>query len=244
MTRPSLPAAALLLALAWPAGAVAQDAHYWTYGYGPVGQLTEGTLVGGVEDLSAVYYNPGALALVDEPRFVIGLTSVELATIDVPGAAGEGLDFDQTLFDIVPSMVAGHVGESRGQADHFAFAFLARHDSDWDLGYTDVRVSAVRARRHRGIRPLPPAPRRVLGGRLVVAPARGPPLDRRLPLLRLPRPAEPAVPHPRGAVRRRGAAPSSSASRTSTTTCASSPRPASPGGRAASSWAPRSPPRG
>ena len=87
-----LPASALLAVLAWPDGALAQDAHYWTYGYGPVGQLTEGVLVGGVEDLSAVYYNPGALALIDKPRFVIGLTSIELANIDVPDAAGEGLE--------------------------------------------------------------------------------------------------------------------------------------------------------
>jgi len=140
--RPSLPAATALLALAWPAGATAQDAHYWTYGYGPVGQLTEGTLVGGVEDLSAVYYNPAALSLLDEPRFVFGLTSIELAKIEVPGAAGEGLDVNQTIFDVVPSMVAGHIGQNRGQASHFAFAFLARHDSDWDLAYSRVQVSA------------------------------------------------------------------------------------------------------
>jgi hypothetical protein len=138
-----MPPAILVLVLAWPASLAAQDAHYWTYGYGPVGQLTEGTLVGGVEDLSAIYYNPGALALIEEPRFVVGLTSVELANIEVPGAAGEGLDVDQLVFDIVPSLVAGHVGENRGQADHFAFAFLSRHDSDWDLGYSDVQVSAA-----------------------------------------------------------------------------------------------------
>ena len=57
--RSFAPAATLLAVLAWPAAAGAQDAHYWTYGYGPVGQLTEGTLVGGVNDLSAVFYNPG-----------------------------------------------------------------------------------------------------------------------------------------------------------------------------------------
>jgi hypothetical protein len=142
MKRLSRPAATVLLALACPVAAVAQDAHYWTYGYGPVGQLTEGTLVGGVEDLSAVYYNPGALALIEEPRFVIGLTSVELAKIEVPGAAGAGLDFNQTILDFVPAMLAGHVGENRGQPDHFAFAFLSRHDSDWDLGYSNVQVDA------------------------------------------------------------------------------------------------------
>jgi hypothetical protein len=131
-----------LLALAWPGAGAAQDAHYWTYGYGPVGQLTEGTIVGGVEDLSAVYYNPAALSLIEEPRFVIGLTSVEFAKIQIPAAAGPGLDVDQTIFDVVPSMVAGHIGENRGQADHFAFAFLSRHNTDLDLGYSNVQVSS------------------------------------------------------------------------------------------------------
>ncbi len=133
---------ALLASAALPGGAAAQDAHYWTYGYGPIGQLTEGTLVGGVSDLSAVYYNPGALALIEKPRFAIGLTSVELANIDVPGVAGEGLNVDQLVFDVVPSILAGSVGGHDG-SDRFAVAFLSRHDSDWDLGYSDVRVSAA-----------------------------------------------------------------------------------------------------
>jgi hypothetical protein len=130
---------ALLLA----APAAAQDSHYWTYGYGPIGQLTEGTLVGGVSDLSATYYNPGALALLDKPRFVIGLTSVEFANIEAPGVAGEGLDADQLVFDIVPSMVAGQIGDEDGQ-NRFAFAFLSRHDSDWDLGLSTTNVSGAR----------------------------------------------------------------------------------------------------
>jgi hypothetical protein len=142
MTRSTVTAALLLGALAG-AEAAAQDAHYWTYGYGPIGQLTEGTLVGGVSDLSAVYYNPAACALMDEPRFVLTLNSVELANIDVPGAAGEGLNFDQLVFDVVPAMVAGHVGRHEEGTDHLAFAFLARHDSDFDLGYNTTQVSGA-----------------------------------------------------------------------------------------------------
>jgi len=146
VTKRSIASAAVLLAvLTWPALAVAQDAHYWTYGYGPVGQLTEGTLVGGVNDLSAVFYNPAACALIDEPRFVFTLNSIELANIDVPGAAGAGLDFDQLVFDVVPAMVAGHVGDHDSTSNHFAFAFLARHDSDFDLGYSTARVSGATA---------------------------------------------------------------------------------------------------
>jgi len=123
------------------APALAQDAHYWTYGYGPIGQLTEGTLVGGVSDLSAVFYNPGALALLEKPRFVVGITSVELANLTIPGIAGEGLDADQLVFDIVPSIVAGQVGPREGD-NRFAFAFLSRHDSDWDVGVNDVNIAA------------------------------------------------------------------------------------------------------
>jgi len=134
--------ALLLVAVRWPAPAVAQDAHYWTYGYGPIGQLTEGTLVGGVEDVSAAYYNPGALALIREPRFVFGLTSIELATIEAHDAAGRNLDFNSHVFDVIPAMVAGHVGRSGGQSDHFAFAFLSRHSNDWDLGYSNAQLSA------------------------------------------------------------------------------------------------------
>jgi hypothetical protein len=132
-----------LAALAAAPPAPAQDAHYWTYGYGPIGQLTEGTLVGGVSDLSAVYYNPGALALIDKPRFVVGLTSVEFADIEVPDLAGEGLDADQLVFDIVPAILAGQVGGDDGD-DRFAFAFLSRHDSDWDLGLSRTSVSGAR----------------------------------------------------------------------------------------------------
>jgi hypothetical protein len=139
------PAIAVALLLAGGAVCGAQDAHHWTYGYGPIGQLTEGTLVGGVSDLSAVYYNPGALALIDEPRFVVGLTSVELATIKVPDAAGANLNFDSSVVQLVPSMIAGHLGKNDGQQDHFAYAFLARHNTDWDLDYSNPRVSGATA---------------------------------------------------------------------------------------------------
>ncbi|MFN8093084.1 MAG: hypothetical protein U0599_12845 [Vicinamibacteria bacterium] len=137
--------APMLAAVVLAAPASAQDAHYWTYGYGPVGQLTEGTIVGGVRDLSAVFYNPGATALIEQPRFTMTLTSVELARLDAPGAAGPRLDFASTIFDTVPAVIAGRLARRDGKADQFSFAFFSRHDTDWDLGFNDARVSPAAA---------------------------------------------------------------------------------------------------
>jgi hypothetical protein len=125
------------------AAVTAQDAHYWTYGYGPIGQLTEGTLVGGASDLSAIYYNPGAEALVDRPRFLFNLSSFDVARVDAPAAAGQGLDFDQALFRAVPAMVAFHLGSHELDGNHFTGAFLSRQNTDIDLGASAPNVSAL-----------------------------------------------------------------------------------------------------
>ncbi len=122
----------VMLPLAASRGA-AQDAQQWTFGYGPVGQFTAGTIVGGVNDLSAVYYNPATLSLMQEPRFLLSLNTAEISKIDAAGAAGRGLDLNTTVFHLRPGMLAGHLGTNRGQADHFAWALLARYDMDWDL---------------------------------------------------------------------------------------------------------------
>jgi len=132
----------ILLIAGFARGAAAQDSHYWTFGYGPVGQLTEGTLVGGVSDLSATYYNPAACALIDRPRFVFNVTSFDLAQIQAKDAAGVGLDVDQTVSRPVPAMIAFHIG-AHEEGNHFAFAFLARYESDFDLGYSASDVSEV-----------------------------------------------------------------------------------------------------
>ena len=48
----------------------AQDTHYWNNQYGTDAQLLGGVVVGDISDLSAVYYNPGAIALTKGQRLV------------------------------------------------------------------------------------------------------------------------------------------------------------------------------
>lgn len=55
----------------------AQDSQYWTLQYGPVAELLGGVVVGSTRDLSATYYNPGALALARDPSLLASVHSFE-----------------------------------------------------------------------------------------------------------------------------------------------------------------------
>ena len=47
-----------------------QDAHYWNIQYGTSSTLLGGAVIGSVSDLSATYYNPGAVALFEDANFI------------------------------------------------------------------------------------------------------------------------------------------------------------------------------
>ena len=53
------------------ARAYAQDAHYWTDQYGSRSRLLGGAVIGSVDDLAAVYYNPARLALIPDPGLLL-----------------------------------------------------------------------------------------------------------------------------------------------------------------------------
>lgn len=47
-----------------------QEDNYWNIQYGTRSTLLGGTVIGSVSDLSATYYNPGAIALFRDVNFI------------------------------------------------------------------------------------------------------------------------------------------------------------------------------
>jgi hypothetical protein len=141
--RRSTPAGRLLLvtgivlavAAGLPPTAAAQDTHYWAIQYGPVGQLVGGQLIGGVSDLSATFYNPGALALRNESSYLLSTESVqwEQVTTDVP-ASQAILDTSSSRFGTAPSLLAGVLPRWLGQDTRLAWSFLTRQKLETRLG--------------------------------------------------------------------------------------------------------------
>jgi hypothetical protein len=110
------------------APARAQDSQYWDIQYGPVGQLLGGQVVGSTRDLSATYYNPGGLALGDNPEFLLSVQALSMRTFSTqPVSGGEFLNTSQTDFDTFPGFVAFTFPRSwLGDRTKVAFSLLTR----------------------------------------------------------------------------------------------------------------------
>lgn len=102
--------------------AAAQDSHYWTYQLGDRATLLGGMVVGGVVDLSAVYYNPGALSLLADPGLFAATKTFEMSRIGITAVPREQLDLGEDRLGVAPSFFAGLV----------PFRFLGNHK----LGYS------------------------------------------------------------------------------------------------------------
>lgn len=108
----------------------AQDAQYWTNDYGNRARLLGGAMVGSASDLSAVYYNPGRLALLESGQaFLTGYVfNYDHLSLTNPVARQDGVT--SSRIDAVAALIAGELrfgflGDSR-----LAYSFMNRHDFD------------------------------------------------------------------------------------------------------------------
>lgn len=122
---------------------LAQDGHYWTQHYGTKSILLSNSAIGGVNDLGALYYNPGRLGLIENPAFLLNADVFELTRIKFKDAVGEGASRSKSSFGSVPSFVAGtfKVGFLKGH--HFGYSILQRQSVDIDFNYRNEVLGDV-----------------------------------------------------------------------------------------------------
>ena len=126
---------ALAALLTLPTKGAAQDSHYWSIQYGPVGQLVGGQLIGGGPDLSATFYNPGALALRNESSYLLSTESVQWELVSTEAQPGlEVLDTSSSTFGAAPSLLAGVLPRWLGEDTRLAWSFLTRQKFHVRLG--------------------------------------------------------------------------------------------------------------
>jgi hypothetical protein len=129
MSRRGAPFVLVVLAFVLDSSrAGAQDSNYWTLQYGPVAELLGGVVVGSTRDLSATYYNPGALALTTDPSLLASVESFEMLHLD--GSQPPLVDFRYTTIRPSPSLFAFAFPRSWTGRHTLAISSLTRQDLD------------------------------------------------------------------------------------------------------------------
>lgn len=112
----------------------AQDAHYWTLQYGPRSSLLGGAVIGSVDDVSATYYNPGAIALASDLAFAVSTDVFEYSAITLEDGGGNGVDLGTAKTGLRPSLVAGTISRDLfGGGGILAYSALTRSRGTQDL---------------------------------------------------------------------------------------------------------------
>jgi hypothetical protein len=104
----------------------AQENNYWNIQYGTRSTLLGGAVIGSVSDLSATYYNPGAIALFPDVKFILSAQVYQLDNYKVKNGAGEGRDLDYSSIVPSPSFVAFKINFDFLGNDRLAVSILTR----------------------------------------------------------------------------------------------------------------------
>ena len=117
-----------------PGKLTAQDTQYWTQTYGTSSTLLGGIVVGSVDDLAATYYNPGNLALANDPNFLFTAKVFEYTSITVDPITTKNINkFGSSSLKPSPSFVVANLTSDWLGKNRIAFSFLTRQSMDLGL---------------------------------------------------------------------------------------------------------------
>ena len=114
---------------------IAQNSHYWGLQYGNKSLLLSGAVTGSVTDLGAVYYNPGFIALHENPAFEISAKVMQYNTVKVINGLGDGVNLSNSRFGSAPGMASGTFKLKKIPKHKFAWSILTRKIDDIDLSF-------------------------------------------------------------------------------------------------------------
>ncbi len=119
--------------LLWQISLSAQENNYWNIQYGTRSTLLGGAVIGSVSDLSATFYNPGAIALFPDVKFILSAQVYQLDNFKIKDGAAEGKDLDYSSIVPSPNFVAFDLGFNFLGDDRLAFSILTRQNANLEF---------------------------------------------------------------------------------------------------------------
>lgn len=129
----------VIACVTFPSSVYAQNGHYWTQHYGTKSMLLSGSVIGGVDDLGAVFYNPSRLTSIESPAFIISADVYEISNLKLEDTFGDKFNSKSSDIGTVPSLTAGTFKVPFMKKHHFGWAILSRHNEDLGFSFRNDR---------------------------------------------------------------------------------------------------------
>ena len=120
----------LVLILLFSIPLMSQENHYWFHNFGAISSLKGGIEVGGIRNVSAAYYNPGALAFIDGELVEGQADVVSFDVINIKNAGGEMINLDYLSADIAPSLIAYLKRSKKNPNFTYVFGAMTRYNTN------------------------------------------------------------------------------------------------------------------
>ena len=133
LRRAGRTAAAALMTILSLQSLPAQDTQYWNIQYGTRSTLLGGAVIGSVSDLSATYYNPGALGLSRASGLILSAGVYEASSSTLEGTGIQKRQTSSFKFNVAPSLLAGRFPADSGAADRLAYSLITRQRANLTL---------------------------------------------------------------------------------------------------------------
>lgn len=112
---------------------IAQDTHYWTQQYGARSSFLGGAAIAGLDDNSAIYYNPANIAFIKESTVSLNTNVYKYEDISIKNGAGDGLDLRSQRFSLHPQMLSGLITKNPEKRWRMGFSVITRYHANFDI---------------------------------------------------------------------------------------------------------------
>ncbi len=119
-----------------------QDSHYWNLQYGTKSTLLGGAVIGSVTDLSATYYNPGAISLFDDPKIILSAKVYQYEQITIVNGAGNNKDLDYSSISPSPTFVAFNIKIDSTGRNKLAISILTRQSMNFEFETRQIETES------------------------------------------------------------------------------------------------------
>jgi hypothetical protein len=114
--------------------------YYWNENYGARSNLLGGQVIGSVDNITAVYYNPGFLGLVKDAELIIGARIYEYNDYSVEFNGLPTKNLSSSKFTPSPGFIGGSFSIDSVRTHKFFYSVLVREDMDFTFNSNIVNT--------------------------------------------------------------------------------------------------------